>query len=173
MSDNIVQLELSLCEFEGPGHIVSEVQLRAADSVRIKLVVRIFDIRGMLTNHVRHMRVLRIRTKAFARWLPSDFSKKPFWVRWAVDRRRARAIEEDKEARQKLLDLVLSVLRETTKNGGPIGIEEHPGAPFRLVRHRELYELLEIAYRAKSVWVFVFEPNELLSDENTLLTCTF
>jgi hypothetical protein len=46
-----------------------------------------------------------------------------------------------------------------------IGIEKNDHS-FRPARNEEIHELIEAAKRAKSFWLFVFEPNDLLADVN-------
>lgn len=173
MPENIAQLEFFLCEFDGPEHIVGEVVSRAKDGKRIKLVVRIFDIGNMLTRHVRMMQRLEMSSEAFYRRLPADFLQRPFWERWPADWRRRWGAAKSLDAKRKLTELGVEALRETIKREGPIGIESYPGAPFRLARHNELHELLESASHAKNVWAFIFKPNELLADRNTVVARAF
>lgn len=167
MPYNIVQLELTLLKFQSPEHIFSEVLSRAKDNKRTKLVVRIFDTSGKLTEHVQHMQRLRIRSEEFYQWLPADFLNKPFLTRWIIERRRARLAAKNIDARKKLIELGIGAIRDTIKALGPIGVEDYPGAPFRLAKFNELHELAETARCARSAWAFVLKPNDLLSDENT------
>ena len=173
MPENVVQLELSLVKFESLEHIASEVLLRAADGMRTKLVVRVFDKHDVLTRHVQMMQSLAVRSEAFYQWLPANFHNEPFWRRWVINWRRRRLAVKKLAARNKLIELALDALQATLKSGGPIGLEEYPGAPFRLMRHNEHHELLETARHAKSVWALVFKPNDLLAGENTLVVRAF
>ncbi len=171
--ENVVQLEFNLVEFHNMKHILNEAQSRASDGKRIKLVVRVFDKDGVLTKHVRMMQTLRIRSGVFYRRLPRDFHKWQFLKRWVFDWRRRRLAADTLDARTKVVVLAVDVLRRTIKHGGLVGIEESPGAPLRFAWHNEVHELLETARCAKSVWVFVFKPNKLLADSNSLIAYTF
>lgn len=173
MPENIVQLEFNLVEFEGIDHIMAEVASRAKENMRTKLVVRIFDNRGMLTGYVQALQEIERRLDFFYEWLPADFPEWPFWKRWPVSWNRGRLLDKKLKGRNELLVLCLEALKETIKREEAIGVEDYPGAPFRLVRHNELHELLERARYAKSVCVFVFKPNELLADRNTIVARAF
>lgn len=173
MPENIAQLEFFLCEFDSLEDIVGETVSRARDGKRVKLVVRILDMHGTLTEHVRMMQALEMRSEAFYRCLPADFLQRPFWERWFIERRRRRVAAKSLDAKRKLVELGVGALRETIKREGPIGIEAYPEAPFRLARHNELHELLETAGHAKSAWAFIFKPNELLADRNTIVARAF
>jgi hypothetical protein len=60
-------------------------------------------------------------------------------------------------------------LQQAIEKRSPIAIEieEHR---FREARPDELHELYESAKAAKNAWIFVFEPNQLLSDKNKYIT---
>lgn len=173
MAENIAQLEFLLYAPDDLGNIIKETVSRAQDGRRNKLVIRIFDTDKVLTKHVRMMQVLEIRSEAFYEWLPADFLERPFWERWLIERRRRRVAAKNLDAERKLVKLSLSQLRMTIKREGPIGLEDYPGAPFRLVRHNELHELFETASRAQGIRAFVFKPNELLADRNTIVARAF
>lgn len=166
---NIAQLEFLLYTPDDLQTIISETISRAKDGQRNKIVVRIFDTDDVLTAHVQKMQVLRIRSDAFYTWLPADFCEWPFWRRWPVSWNRKRLAAKQRNLDKSLVELGIEALRQTIKYEGPIGIEDDPRAPFRLVRHAELYELLEACSRAQGIWVFIFEPNELLADKNTVI----
>lgn len=170
---NIAQLELLLYTPNDLENIISETMSRAIDGKRNKLVIRIFDTNNVLTKHVRLMQALEIRSEAFYQWLPADFLQRPFLERLLIDWRRRRVATKNLDARKKLTHLALTELRATIKYEGPIGIEDYPGEPFRLARHNELNELLEAAGRAQGTWAFIFKPNELLADRNTLIVSAF
>jgi hypothetical protein len=61
--------------------------------------------------------------------------------------------------------IAIREFRNTVKSAQEIAVE-NPDHTFRLAEHNELHELVEAATGAYSVWLFVFEPNDLLSLKN-------
>lgn len=173
MPENIAQLEFFLVRFDNFEHIVSEVSRRAEDGKRVKLVVRIYDKRGVLTKHVRMMQKLRKHSEVFYQGPSFDFAGRPSLRRWLLTWRRRRLAAKNLDTQSKLLGLALRELRATISQHGLIGIEDYPGGPFRYVQNNELHELWETARRAASAWAFVFKPNDLLADRNSVIASAF
>lgn len=169
MPHNIAQLEFFLYLPENIESIAREVATRARDGMRIKLVVRIFDTTGELTAQAKKADALRVKSDAFHRQLPEDFSALSRWRSWQINRQSRKLAGQSLDISQRMLQLGVQALRETIRRGDPIALEKHPGASFRLMRHEELHELLEAARRAHSVWVFIFAPAELVADRVTLV----
>lgn len=170
MPENIAQLEFFLFKAENVKSIAREVDLRARDNKRIKLVLRLFDTGNRLTEFTRKMDVLRGQSQAFHDHLPSNIISLPWWRRWWIDRQSKRLARKSLDYAKHMLELAIEELKDTVRNEKVIALESYPGAPFRLVRHNELLELVEAANRAHGVWVFIFAPNELLADRVTLVT---
>lgn len=59
----------------------------------------------------------------------------------------------------------ITELRNSVKTSREIAVEK-PDHTFRLAQKDELLELVESAKGSHAVWLFVFEPNDILSDTN-------
>jgi hypothetical protein len=172
MPGNVAQLEFFLYEAENIVSIVREVKERAKDNKRIKLVVRIDDADYAITAKVQEA---EMRREQFDQYLLYEFrvcKEAGLWRRWSMARRRRRLGRGRDDAQKRLLELALSELKRAVRAKRSVALEPFPGAPFRLARDDEMHELLESARRAKSLWVFVFKPNELTADTNTLVVQT-
>lgn len=172
MPENIAQVEFFLYEWTDEKDMRREVMDRVLDQARIKLVVRIFDTRGVLTQQAVKSAAIRNKSRTFNEQLPIDFLSLSRLRRWWIDLRSKSLASQSLAAAEDVLKLSLQELEYTIRNEGVIATETYPGSPFRLVRHKELYELLETARRAHSAWVFVFRPTELLANKVTLVAHT-
>lgn len=170
MPGNIAQLEFFFYKAENMEGIFSEAHERAKDGARIKLVVRIVDSNGAISAQVMETRA---RENMFGSYLGYECNEADFasylW-RWWMARRRKKLGQTSEDAQKRLLDTALSELERTIRSGGVVALEPCSIAPLRLVRRDELHELMETARRAHSVWVFVFKPNGILSDQNKLVS---
>lgn len=169
MPGNIAQIEFLLYKGESIESIYREFRTRAADGARMKLVVRIVDGDGAVTAGVLEAKA---REEEFDRYLMREFSELELASRprrWWMGRRRRKLGQRSREARRLLHAAALRGFEGAIRAEAAIGLEPYPGAPFRLARHDELHELREAARRAHGVWAFVFMPNGLLADRNTLV----
>ena len=169
MPENIAQLEFFLYKADNIESIWREVEERAIDGARIKLVVRIFDISGLITAQTVYTKAC---DQEFDEFVKREYYETPTASRlrcWWMARRRRKLGQKERDAKKHLLELALGALEDTLRGKGDVGLELYPGAPFRLVRDNERHELLQTSRRALGVWVFVFKPNELLSDSNTMI----
>jgi hypothetical protein len=169
MPDNIAQIELFLYRPENIESIFQEVSRRAKDGKRLKLVVRIADTDRTIYEQVIKTKAAREEYKDYLERLRHEFVDASHWRRWWMARRRKKLMRKKIHADVHLLEAALSGLERTVCSKGDIALEPYPQAPLRLVRPEERYDLLETARRAYGVWVWVFEPNEILADSNNLL----
>ena len=169
MPDNIAQIELFLYKPENIESIFQEAARRAKDGARLKLVVRIADTDAEIYAQVVKAKAIREKFKDYLMRYRHEADYASNVRRWWMARRRKKLVREKMDADAHLLDAALSGLERAVRCQDDIALEPHPQAPLRLVRPDERYELLETARRAYGVWVWIFEPNEILADSNKLL----
>jgi hypothetical protein len=169
MPDNIAQIELFLYKPENIESIFQEAARRARDGARLKLVVRIADTDAEIYAQVVRAKAIREKFNEYLARYRREADYASYARRWWMARRRKKLVREKIGADAHLLDAALSGLERAIRTKDDIALEPHPQAPFRLVRPDERYELLETARRAYGVWVWIFEPNEILADSNKLL----
>ncbi len=124
---------------------------------QIKTVVRFFDRDGSITAFARRFEQTEQRFDALLsasgwrrRWL--NFRSR----RWAGN---ILALKEQ------AANLAAQELEASIQASDQVAVECLDNS-FRPARKDELHELCEAARRATGVWLFVFEPNDLLADKN-------
>lgn len=129
---------------------------------RIKTVVRFFDESGVLTNLALKAERLKKQDKE----LLDNFVRASGLRRWFLDRRSRRLAAQTLTLREDARVLAADQLCKTLQARREIAVERSDHS-FRIAKKDETHELAESAHRSKGVWLFVFQPNNLLADTNT------
>lgn len=169
MPGNIVQLEFFLHKAQDIAGIYAEALARFRDDARIKRVVRIIDIDDEITAQAMEAVAQKGAFEAYLLYECRESRVAWFWHRLRMSRRRRKLGQKCAQARARLIETSLDRLENAANNGEGVAVEEDTCAPLRFARDNELYGLLEAARRARGVWVFVFEPNDILADSNKLI----
>ena len=127
----------------------------------IKTVVRIYDMDGRVTHWAHQVKNLKAQreihynaprsnlfTNWYARWQIGQLNRR-------MDKARELMVSYFTEYIGKSFNCEWNVAKETWDNA------------FRLARREEYIELRQSAVAAKYLWLFIFEPNDLLADKNT------
>ncbi len=128
----------------------------------IKKVVRFFDEDGSITAFVKAHKVTKeglnatLEATANAKGLYRVWQW--FWAdRWS---------EKNYSQRLKMLPFVTQKCRDVVVTRGSIAVQRADRS-FRFIRGDEVRELFETIGKATGVWLFIFEPNDLLAEKNT------
>ena len=137
---------------------------RKLEGSSFKTVIRFYDEGGAVTRFVQresalqrqHLKVL----KAFVRADELERIKLDPRRKWLENKTTTLPKEREMLAAQQL--------QLAIKRSERVAVEclDHS---FRIAHRNELHELLEAVNKAVNVFLFVFEPNELLSNNNTSL----
>lgn len=169
MPGNIVQLEFFLYRAQDIAGIYAEALARAKDGARIKQVVRIIDIDDEITAQAMEAVAQKDAFEAYLLYECKELRTAWFWRRLRMSRHRRKLGQKCAQARARLIETSLDKLKHAANNGEGVAVEEDTCAPLRFARDNELYELVEAAHRAHGVWVFIFEPNDILTGSNKLI----
>lgn len=162
---NIVQVEFFLVNMRGTlENLLTECQERTEDDARIKTVIRFFDKTGTATDFI--LCVSRIDKKLQKLRDTIAYSKVPW--KTIQNMRTIRLMKKRAVLKEKSVQLAVGWIHSAIQNQQPVAIE-NPDYSFRSVEKNETHELIETTSKSTSVWLFVFEPNFLLSDTNTLI----
>ena len=144
--------------------LIAECIDRRSAGSPIKTVVRFYDDdRGSITRNVALYKELDVLHEELVR---RTLASRGFW-RWLFDISARQVARTRGRAKKVHMHLVLKRLWEIERDPQSIAVEERDHH-FRYVRWDEKHELLEAAGKGTSLWLFVFEPNHLLADSNTL-----
>ncbi len=128
---------------------------------RIKTVVRFFDSDGSMTAFAREFEEANRRKEAaFA-----GFMEAGNWKREWMNLRSRRLAGKILALKGQAAKRAAQALKAGARLPNQIAVERQDHS-FRLARKDELHELCEAAQRATSVWLFIFEPNNLLAERN-------
>jgi hypothetical protein len=180
-SQNLIQAEFFLAgkDSDSLEQLEVEVIARLLDGVPIKTTVRFYDDCACITECIRPFEALReqeidligrIQSKDKAPNLPRERRFRRFFGGVPPDAfdREYRGIAAQREAiKIRARSLVLARIRSLVRSR-EIAIERGDHS-FRMVRGEELHELMERAERAHGLWLFAFQPNDLLADSNQLI----
>ena len=128
----------------------------------IKTVVRFFDESGSLTK----IALKAARLSRQDRALMNNFANAGGLRRWWLDIQSRRLAGQSIALKEKLRMLAAEQLREAISASRDVAVEcfDHS---FRPMRREEAHELIVATEKAKSAWLFVFKPNDLLANKNT------
>jgi hypothetical protein len=177
MTANIVQAEFF---HVGGGHsslkdVIDDCKERIADGLDlvmqggearsdIKTVVRFYDVGGVLTRLAQQAEVLKKRNRICM----DSFVNATGLRRWWLDRQSRRFAGKILRLKDDVRTHTAVQLREVVQASLDVAVERGDHS-FRLMRREESHEITIAAERAKSVWLFVFQPNDLLSDKNVMI----
>ncbi|HEY6020001.1 MAG TPA: hypothetical protein VIY48_08900 [Candidatus Paceibacterota bacterium] len=165
MPANIVQAEFFYGDYtQDLNGFMYELGSRIADGAPIKKVVRFYDSDGSVTDLVK---AYTEAEEAKEHAVQSEFFARGVWKHyWRFMRKRR--FRQLKNCRSAVFAQALECLRQANAHGLILATEtlDHH---FRRVRDDERHELLESVRAATKVWVFVFKPNNLFTDENTMV----
>ena len=161
MPGNLVQAEFFLAngKADALGVVVRDVSKRRAEGWKVRLSVRFLDERNRITPLVReYAKAYLDREKHLTsfggRWMNKVFKEDILFCASTMHRLREGALQ-----------IACEELAGAAKTGY-VAIEDATFTPLRIAKPGELHELLESARQACGVWLFVFEPNDLLSEKN-------
>lgn len=131
----------------------------------LKTTVRLHDESGLLTR----LAVATEKDEARAKAVRSKVTDgaRGFQL-WRLNRESRKLARRALRIRRAALDQSFTELSRAIKHGREVGIE-CIDRTFRLLRDNEGHELAERLSRAKGVWVFVFKPNAICTDTNTMI----
>ncbi len=166
VNPNLVQVEFILVDIPAKTGIESDIQTLALELAgRLpKLVVRFFDERGLVTKLVQDYEA----TQSAYGVTIIELGKMSFGGRFAVSEQRdvARLSRKMDALRGQARSLTVGMLSSVTKGSRRIAIEDSPDRPLRMAVEAEFDHLVTTAKKAKDVFIFVFKPNDLLSEKN-------
>lgn len=166
--ENIIQAEFFHVGGENIAtlaELLAECQGRAIDGAQIKTTVRFFDKESFLTDLALKLAQAKMKRDELVTLLITAGKFKQIILAYRYHRLH-RKIGRMRERNKFLVIKRLCAIAETSQE---IGIE-CPDRSFRLIRRNETHELLERVWKATSVWIFVFEPNDLLVEKNFSVT---
>ncbi len=143
------------------GAMFEECAERVVDGSPIKTVVRFHDNYGFVTKFVSEATALQ---RAHNKIL-DEFQEVGPIRRWFLDRKSRKLARKIIEAGNFARDLAAERVDKVINTNGEIAVECRDRS-FRLARGEELYELCMATGKATGVWLFVFQPNDLLADIN-------
>ncbi len=168
---NILQYEFFHVGGHSLGAILSERRARSAEHLPlalsgddtgsgIKTVVRLYDVDGHVTRAVT--RIVELEQKRDEYYVaPSKGYLIDWYRKWQLNKIR----REIKQTRSVLVGCFVTYLERAFKDGWDIA-REIGGFQFRLARRDEYPDLLQASKRSKGLWLFIFEPNDLLAVTN-------
>lgn len=176
---NIIQAEFFHVGGKGLSleEVFAECRERTADSrelsqagiendPHIKTVIRFFDKEGILTQAVIEAEEMRKHDEELSNHVSRSWGP----VRWLLGmwlhliERKIAVIDNDLRVATTLGCATIILSKET------VAVEKFDHS-FRVVRPEERYDLLQSVCASTSVWVFVFEPNDMLADKNEMIAC--
>lgn len=166
---NIIQAEFfhvgGAGKIESLEDFVSGCLERATEGSRLKTVVRFYDDdSGRITAQVKHYNEMEKVHEGLVRLVIRSGG---LW-RWFLDISARRVAGKKRKAGEVHKRLVLNRMREIAQDPQSVAVEKRDHH-FRFVREDEKHEILEAVGRGKSLWIFVFEPNDLLADSNKIV----
>ena len=178
MQDNIAQLEFFHVGGKNASsldELFRECAKRSSDNLKlvlagsdigtgIKTTVRLYDSDGVLTKLATEAQANERRSQEL--W--DEFGNARGFRRWHIDRQSRKCARLSIDYRRQALMLAGYVLADAVTYGREVAVE-CPDRTFRPLRDNEGHELVESASQAKGVWIFVFKPNFLYTDRNTML----
>lgn len=136
----------------------------------IKTCVRFYDLDGTVTPRVQNTQRLE---EAYTETLEILGESKPgSFHRWWFGGRLRRLHTKKELAKAQATTCVVRAFFYALKMKGPVAVERNDHS-FRPMHGNEAHELAEAAANSKGVWLFVFRPNDLLSDTNTSVAHAF
>jgi hypothetical protein len=146
--------------------VMDEMAERLAEGAPLKTVVRFYDEDNSLTRFTQDASALNVK-KEEAYKISWDAFKNPL-TKLVLSARYRRVARKVRESRSESLELARAKLTTAVKARRPVAIEcdDHS---FRLADNNELHELINSAQFATGVWLFMFEPNNLLADKNEIV----
>lgn len=163
---NIVQVEFFHVgkKCKSLEELAADCQERVDIGSPIKTVVRFNDECGNFTAMALKGKKLESRT----RQLLKDFNLARRMRRWFLASQMQRLMRKQIALHEEAQVLVQKELRRIVRSSRSLAIERS-NRSFRPLHSGEAHELMESIVAATGMWLFVFEPNSLLSDENRLI----
>ncbi len=141
-----------------------QVEFKNEHSACIAVIRFYDDDRGSITAEVKHYNEMEKVHEELVRLVIRSGG---LW-RWFLDISARRVAGKKQKAREVHKRLVLKRLWEIAWDPQSIAVEKRDHH-FRFVREDEKHEILEAVGKGKGLWIFVFEPNDLLADSNKLV----
>jgi flagellar assembly factor FliW len=138
---------------------LQECEERLRQGSRVKTVVRFEDQSGILTG----MAKMAMRMDLKDRVILTRLVDSQGWRRSLINLRSIIIANKKLSLAKQITCTAAHLLAEELRAKRPVAIEEMK-RDFRLVQPQEVHELIEAANAANSVYLFVFQPADLLSD---------
>lgn len=126
----------------------------------IKTVVRIYDMDGRVTRWAKQMKELEEQREVHLN-APRRNPITNWYTRWQI----GRLNRQMDRGRELMVGYFTEYIGTSFKDEWNVAREIWNHA-FRPARREEYIELRQAAITARSLWLFVFEPNDLLADKN-------
>lgn len=134
----------------------------AGEDIRsgIKTVVRIYDIDGQVTHWVKQTKYLEAQREFYLN-TPSSNIFTDWFVKWQI-----KQLNQGLNTARKSVVEYFTEYIDKSFNGEEGVAKETLDHAFRSAKQEEYIELQQSAIMSKGLWLFIFEPNDLLADEN-------
>lgn len=126
----------------------------------IKTVVRIYDMDGQVTRWAQQVKELEAQREVHFNAPRSNLITN-WYARWQIGR-----LNRQMDRGRELMVRYFTAYIGTSFKGEWNVARETWNHAFRPARREEYIELHQAAIMAKSLWLFIFEPNDLLADRN-------
>ena len=130
----------------------------------IKTTARFFDSEdGMLTHLVQKIETLE---NVYTHTLDLLGTSPPYtFRRWFLGRRLRKIGRQKRRASEYVQRFSIKTFLAVLKAASPVAVESLDRS-FRPMKNDERHDVIEKAITAKSLWLFIFEPNDLCADKN-------
>jgi len=131
----------------------------------IKTVVRFFDVGGSITAFAQQFGQMN---QQYINKQAALLEATSWWkLRW-LDLYSHSLAGRILVLKERGVRLAVQKLNDAVRSQSKVALELSDHS-YRFLRDNEVYELGEAAYNASGVWLFVFEPNNLLAEKNKLV----
>jgi hypothetical protein len=169
---NILQLEFFNVNIESNSldNVLQECSERIADGLEstlmgmqvtagIKTVIRVYDLDLTVTKYALEIKRLeRESNNLYTKTRTTFIGKIVDYGRQSWNRKRIESLKT------KIRTYVSTYVSQALHTRSDVAIER-ADRKFRNAKHSELYEL-DVAIQKKNYWLFIFKPNDILSDKN-------
>lgn len=148
------------------GDLFAEARERIRDEVPLKIHLRVLDTLEEILPTLKESEALRRKDRI----LHEQFSEAKRWRRMWLDCRIRWLARRRSFLRKVVRAWAVARIRRAVRDKEPVGIEVHRGKSWRLVEKNERHELGESIQKSEDVWIFVFEGQDLLGTQQTMVT---
>lgn len=165
----LVQLEFFHVGGEITGNLdalFAECEDRRKTGSPIKRVIRFIDSSGFTLEYIEKWRTIHQEMRT----LKGEYAASTGLRRFLLALRYWRVLRQDLYTRELIerLEFAKALFLHAIHRGQETAVEKEDHT-FRRMEDNERYDLETAILKAKGVWIFLFSPNELCSDTNTLI----